>query len=98
MLSYNTLNSQQYIDTVIDSISRVEGHIDVVTDLHDGKSTIGYGYTFERNDNVSLWQTAGIMLTATQWAVLQQIDSAPTTTQKTAIALNQFSKTITHEE
>ncbi|HYE36876.1 VCBS domain-containing protein [Methylocaldum sp.] len=97
MLSYRTLTTQLYIDAVIDVISKMEGHLFRVTDLHDGKSTIGYGYTFERNDNVVLWQAAGINLSAVDLAVLQQIDAAARA-QKTAIALSQFGKTLTKEE
>ncbi|CAG1021448.1 hypothetical protein MTYM_01011 [Methylococcales bacterium] len=51
MLSFRTFQTpQEYIDTVVETISRLEDHLDKVTDLKDGKSTIGYGYTFERNN------------------------------------------------
>ncbi|MDZ7656240.1 MAG: hypothetical protein U0997_09870 [Sulfurimicrobium sp.] len=61
-------------------------------------ATIGYGYTFERSNNVALWQAAGITLSAAELAILQQIDSASTSAQKTAIALSQFGKTLTTGE
>ena len=97
MLTYKTLTTQQYADAVINLISSTEGHIQEAKNIGDGKATIGYGYTFNRNDNVALWQAAGITLSATEWAVLQQIDSV-NSAQKTVIALNQFNKTLTHQE
>lgn len=98
MLSYRTLTSQEYIDGVIDVISRVEDHIQNVKNIGDGKATIGYGYTFNRNDNVAIWQASSIALSASEWSVLQTIDEATISAQKTAIALNQFSRTLTREE
>lgn len=47
MLAYRTLTQQQYVDAVVDAISITEGHLANATDLKYGKSTIGYGYTFE---------------------------------------------------
>jgi len=67
MFTYRTLTTQQYVNTVVDVISKTEGHLSQVTDLKDGMSTIGYGYTFERNDNIALWQAAGITLTTSEW-------------------------------
>ena len=58
MLTYRTLTTQQYVDAVVNLISIIEGHLSVVTDLKDTKATIGYGYTFNRNDNVALWQAS----------------------------------------
>jgi|GEM_PF-2727634 len=96
MLTYRTLTTQQYVDAVVNLISITEGHIQTVTNIGDGKATIGYGYTFNRDDNVALWQAAGITLTVNQWAQLQQIDAA-SSTQKTSLALG-FSRTLTHAE
>ena len=56
MLTYRTLTTQQYVDAVVNLISVTEGHIQAVTNIGDGKATIGYGYTFNRNDNATLWQ------------------------------------------
>ncbi|EGW22073.1 glycoside hydrolase family protein [Methylobacter tundripaludum] len=97
MFTYRTLTTQQYVNTVVDVISKAEGYLSQVTNLKDGMSTIGYGYTFERNDNIALWQAAGITLTTGEWTILQQIDSA-SSAQKTVIALTQFGKTLTHSE
>ena len=38
-----------------------------VQDVGDGKATIGWGYTFNRNDNHAIWQASGINLTDAQW-------------------------------
>jgi GH24 family phage-related lysozyme (muramidase) len=47
-------------------------------DLGDGKATIGWGYTFNRNDNHAIWQASGINLTEGQWRDIRDIDAAPT--------------------
>lgn len=98
MITCRSLTQQEYVDAVVDVISRTEGHLSSVVDIGDGKSTIGYGYTFERNDNVALWQAAGIALSAEELAVLQQIDAASTAAQKRDVALNQFGRTLTKAE
>ena len=95
MLTYRTLTTNQYIDEVVNLISGTEGHLQNVKNIGDGKATIGYGYTFNRNNNVSIWRATGITLTAGEWAILEQIDSTKSSTQKTAIALNQFNKSLT---
>ncbi len=79
-------------------ISGLEGHISTVTDIGDGVATIGYGYTFSRNDNVSLWQSSGITLTASELGILQSIDQVGSNAEKTAIALNSFNKTLSLAE
>jgi len=99
MLTYRTFSTtptQQYVDAVVNLISSVEGHLSKVTDLKDTMATIGYGYTFNRNDNVAIWQAAGINLTANEWSQLQHIDST-IATQKTAVAMG-FTRTLTHNE
>jgi hypothetical protein len=57
------------------------------TDLRDGKNTIGYGYTFNRNNNVAIFTAANITLTPAQWKILARIDAATTTAAKNALAL-----------
>lgn len=56
MLEYVALNQQEYVNFVVNLISSAEGHLASVTDLGDGRRTIGYGYTFGRGNNLSLWQ------------------------------------------
>ena len=98
MLTYRILSTEQYINAVVHLISSAEGNLQNVKDIGDGKATIGYGYTFNRNDNVSLWQASGITISANELAILQQIDTAATSAQKTAIALDQFNKTLSFQE
>ena len=54
MLNYIPRTLQQYVGLVIDSISSAEGHVDKVKDLGGNHGSIGYGYTFDRNDNHAL--------------------------------------------
>jgi GH24 family phage-related lysozyme (muramidase) len=96
MLTYKTLTTQEYTNTIVSLITGIEGHIANVKNIGDGKATIGYGYTFNRNDNVSLWQSTGITLSSGQWALLQRIDLAAAI-QKTALGL-QFDKPLTYQE
>ena len=46
-------------------------------DVGDGKATIGWGYTFNRNDNHAIWQASGIHLTEPQWRDIRAMDAAP---------------------
>ena len=96
-INYTDYTQQEYTDAIIELITYIEGHETRVRDIGDTKATIGYGYTFNRSNNVVLWTAAGITLTATEWQVLQQIDSAPAS-QKTNIALTQFTRQISHTE
>jgi GH24 family phage-related lysozyme (muramidase) len=48
-----------------------------VQDVGDGKATIGWGYTFNRNDNHAIWQASGINLTDAQWNEIRAMDAAP---------------------
>ena len=95
-MQYNGLTEAEYVERLVALISAAEGHIDQAANIGDGKATIGYGYTFNRNDNLALWQAAGITLTAAEILQLQAIDNAAPA-DRTALAL-QFSRTITHAE
>lgn len=46
-------------------------------DIGDGRATIGWGYTFNRDNNVAIWRESGIHLTREQWQTLAAIDAAP---------------------
>lgn len=97
MLTYKIFSTQQqYVDAIINVITKVEGVIPHVKNIEDGKATIGYGYTFNRDNNVAIWKELGISLSNNDWVLLQQIDNADPS-NKTDIALN-FSKTLTNEE
>jgi len=99
MLNYRTqtyATQQAYVDAVINTIAGFEGPGPTVYNK-DGMATIGYGYTFERSNNLALWTAAGISLTQAQINLLTQIDSATTKSQKTALAMT-FNKTLSNTE
>jgi Ca2+-binding RTX toxin-like protein/GH24 family phage-related lysozyme (muramidase) len=96
---YKTLTQQQYVDLVITLISSAEGPKTLsVIDIGDGKATIGFGYTFDdRDNNLAIWQAAGISLTPSQITALKNIDAATTVAQRHALAL-QFDHKLTIDE
>ncbi len=99
-MNYNEFaNHDDYVQYVVDLISKLEADSlrPLVEDVGDGKATIGYGYTFNRNDNLLLWESAGITLTQAQKDVLTKIDAAPSAS-KTSIALTEFTRAITLAE
>lgn len=56
---------------------RCEGLHEKAQDVGDGKATIGWGYTFNRNNNVEIWRRSGIELGDGDWRLLERIDRAP---------------------
>jgi trimeric autotransporter adhesin len=97
MLIYSDLSQQEYEDLVISLISAAEQHRAVAgRPPNDPNTTIGYGYTFNRDNNLQLWQAAGINLTPAEIQLLQSIDVAPAG-QRNALAL-QFTRSISHAE
>ncbi len=46
-------------------------------DIGDNRATIGWGYTFNRDNNVAIWRESGIELTRQQWQTLAAVDAAP---------------------
>lgn len=63
---------------------------------NDGMATIGWGYTLNRDNNVSIWRASGIELTREQWQTLAQVDAADNS-QKTRIGLT-FTRTLSADE
>lgn len=96
MLNYHLLTPQQYVDLLVNFISSWEGHAAAPYQKPNDHTTIGYGYTFFRNNNLSLWQAAGITLTSAEVALLQSIDAAPDS-QKDGLAL-QFTRSLSKPE
>ena len=76
-INYGYTWQENYVDAIIELITGTEGHGSRVYIDNDGMASIGYGYTFNRNDNIALWTAAGITLTPAELQVLQQIDNAP---------------------
>lgn len=81
------LTQQQYVNTLVNFITGQEGPGPKVYLDGVGVATIGYGYTFNRTNNVGLWQAAEISLSSTEITLLQAIDNATTTAQKNQLAL-----------
>jgi GH24 family phage-related lysozyme (muramidase) len=93
MINYHNLTQQQYVDSLVNFISTAEGSASNVYKHGADHTTIGYGYTFVRNNNLALWQAAGVALTDAEIALLQKIDAALSNAEKDQLALS-FSKTI----
>lgn len=77
-------------------IAGTEGLHAQVQDVGDGRATIGWGYTLNRNNNVEIWTRSGIELTPAQRATLERVDQAPRG-DKTRIGLG-FDRTLTEAE
>lgn len=71
MINYHLLTQSAYVNLLSELITGFEGHHSVAENIGDGKATIGYGYTFNRSDNLSLWTAAGINLSDTDRAILE---------------------------
>lgn len=97
MLTYKILSQESYKNKLVETISLLEGYIGIAKDIGDGKATIGYGYTFNRNNNLSIWTATGISLSANEIKILKEIDAASNATQ-TSLVLNKFTKTISKDE
>lgn len=65
-------------------------------DIGDGRATIGWGYTFNRDNNVAIWRESGIDLTREQWQTLAAIDAAPAN-DRTRVGLT-FSRRLDEAE
>lgn len=85
-MQYQTLTQADYALLVVQLISGFEGHETQARNIGDGKATIGYGYTFNRSDNVAIWTAAGVTLSAPELAALQALDAAPNTKKNSACA------------
>ncbi|MEJ8814261.1 calcium-binding protein [Variovorax ureilyticus] len=96
-MQYQSLGATAYADLIVRLISAFEGHEPAARDIGDRKATIGWGYTFNRNDNVALWTAAGITLSAADLAALAAIDAAPAN-QKTSLALSTFKRSLSRTE
>lgn len=114
MLTYRTFSTNQAYVNALETLLKLEegASIPLVKDIGDGAATIGYGYTFNRNDNVSIWKQSGITtLSASDWAALavidkvkiyvgttKIIDKVATYARETAIALSSFHHQLTSTE
>ncbi len=85
-MQFRELSRAEYLAAIRRVIVGSEGLHAHAQNVGDGRATIGYGYTFNRNDNTAIWRDSGIELSDEQWRVLRQIDRAPAN-QKTALGL-----------
>jgi Ca2+-binding RTX toxin-like protein/GH24 family phage-related lysozyme (muramidase) len=97
MLTYHTLSLTAYAQLLKELIQSAEQLDPTVADHRDTKATIGYGYTFNRHNNLAIWQAAGISLSPSDITTLQNIDAASAATQ-TSVALSQFTRSVTAAE
>jgi GH24 family phage-related lysozyme (muramidase) len=95
-MEYNVLTEQEYNRRLRSVIVGSEGLHERVQDVGDGRATIGWGYTFNRNNNAAIWQNAGIELSQEQRRALASIDAAPAA-DKTRLGLA-FSKAVNESE
>ena len=76
-MDYRELDQTEYDRKLRVAIVGSEGLHARVQDVGDNRATIGWGYTFNRNNNTEIWRESGIALTDQQWRTLAQIDAAP---------------------
>lgn len=95
-MEYEELTREEYARRTSAMIQRFEGYRAGPYDANDNMATIGFGYTFNRNNNVALFNEAGVQLSDTERRQLTAIDNAPAD-QKTALGLA-FPVQITRDE
>lgn len=95
-MKYNELSPQEYFQRIKTVIVGAEGLHAHSQDVGDKMATIGWGYTFNRDDNMRIWKESGIDLSRGQWAALAEIDAAPKA-DKTRLGLA-FDRTLSRSE
>lgn len=75
-MEYRELDQAEYDRKLRMVIAGSEGLHAHAQDVGDNRATIGWGYTFNRDNNVAIWREAGIELTQEQWQTLAAIDAA----------------------
>lgn len=76
-MDYRELTQEEYDRKLRMVVVGAEGLHARAQDVGDGRATIGWGYTFNRDNNVELWRASGIQLTQREWQTLAAIDAAP---------------------
>lgn len=95
-IDYRERTEEEYRRRASVMIQNFEGFRAGPYDADDNMATIGFGYTFNRNNNLELWDRAGVQLSQAERRQLAAIDAAPAG-QKTAMGLA-FGVQITQEE
>ena len=96
-MQYDTLDPATYAARLRLLIAATESLHANAQDVGDGKATIGWGYTFNRNNNEAIWRASGIPLSADEWRQIQGIDAAGSDARRTALGLA-FGRTLTEAE
>lgn len=86
-MRYGILSEQEYGKAACDLIQEIESYHAEPYNAGDKKATIGFGYAFNRNDNVAIWKGAGISLTDEETKLLAQIDAEKDDAKKTTLGL-----------
>ncbi|TXH65153.1 MAG: hemolysin [Lysobacteraceae bacterium] len=76
-MDYRELTQEEYDRKLRMVVVGAEGLHARAQDVGDGRATIGWGYTFNRDNNVEIWRASGIELTQREWQTLAAIDAAP---------------------
>ncbi len=76
-MEYQEMSPRRYNALVGDLVKITESLHARSQDVGDSRATIGYGYTFNRGNNVQIWRASGIELTQGEWRQLAAIDAAP---------------------
>lgn len=95
-IDYQDLTEDEYRRRASVMIQNFEGFRAAPYDAGDRMATIGFGYTFNRDNNFQLWDQAGVQLSESERRQLAAIDAAPAA-QKTALGLA-FTGQITRGE
>jgi GH24 family phage-related lysozyme (muramidase) len=95
-IDYQERSEEEYRRRASVMIQNFEGYRAGSYDAGDNMATIGFGYTFNRSNNLELWDMAGVRLSQTERQQLIAIDGAPND-QKTALGLA-FDVHISREE
>ncbi len=95
-IDYHDRTEDEYRRRASVMIQNFEGYRAAPYDANDNMATIGFGYTFNRDNNLALWTEAGVQLSQAEREQLAAIDRAPAG-QKTALGLA-FTGQISREE
>lgn len=95
-MDYRTLSPEDYLALIMDMIKASETLIVRSRYVGAGNTEVGYGYSFNRDNNVAIWEASGIQLTPAQWQALRNIDAAPPA-RKASLALT-FTKALRPDE
>lgn len=84
-MQYDELTREEYARRTSEMIMNFEGFRSAPYDANDRMATIGYGYTFNRDNNVELWDRAGVQLSGAERQQLAAIDNAPAAAQQSRL-------------